>query len=449
MACLNIFESSFTFKTSKCFSFEAVQTQRNSDASQSRTPFLKKAEGGIVLPSVSIVKLTPENMRCLDTDHWIKDLMKHIHFECGINAHDLANSIDGHVFLKLMHTSLEIDESSDINISSESVVESANLISTPLTNDSINQVPIDALIIAAPLRRRTPATLSIAFELPNHFFKDTVNNECTAVIVVLNILFQKVCSTGGDYFQFDAQTLEVFGDDTITESFSVSEQLNRYIKESFPLYIDIVPPNQSWTFLNSDDLQLEGQSSLTNEELERLKFMELQRFSLQIVGSLYLASPSYSYESATTGVCASMHEDEISIVRAATTEDSSGVSPSPVSKFVLGTTVATALDESSSVAHDILTICVAVAVEMNDSNDAMNVIGIPMINKSSAAIVTTSNRNELEDARKYARQLVEEVGYKGRDDILALCSKYTNEPQILSVAQYHESTIESVSNLIV
>ena len=109
-----------------------------------------------------------------------------------------------------------------------------------------------------------------------------------------------------------------------------------------------------------------------------------------------------------------MHEDEISIVRLC-----------HYRRFIRQ--------------ESITNICVAVAVEMDDSNDAMNVIGIPMIIKSSAAIVTTSNRNELEDARKCARQLVEEVGYTGRDDILALCSKFSNEPQILSVAQYHES----------
>ena len=291
------------------------------------------------------------------------------------------------------------------------------------------------MIIATPLRRRTPATLTIAIELPNFFFKDDVNNESTAAIVVLNTDIRKVSSTGGDYFQFDAQSIKLFGGDTVTDMFLVSMQLRHFLAEMFPLYITIVPPNQSWTFLDSEEdlLPNEQSSILTIDEIECLRFMELQRFSLEIIGSLYLASPSDSTGRAVIGACASLHDG----IPMETT--GSDLSPSPMINFALRNTAA-----ADSSALDILTICVAVAVEMNDRNDAMKVIGIPILNKPSAVIVTTSNRNELEDARKFARRIVEDVGYKGREEVIAFCNRFTHDPHILSASEYRESTIESI-----
>lgn len=107
MLSLSTFESIFTLKTSKCLPFQSVQRMSGVD---SRAPFLIEAEGGIILPSVSIVKLTLEEVLSLHAEHWIKDLMERIMFECGISIDNSADScVAGHVFLKVIHTSLEID----------------------------------------------------------------------------------------------------------------------------------------------------------------------------------------------------------------------------------------------------------------------------------------------------------------------------------------------------
>ena len=129
--------------------------------------------------------------------------------------------------------------------------------------------------------RRSPVTMSIAFELPNHQSNICTPESSEVVVLVLVVNITRKVDTGGTSLHFEPAIVEMYFGDSLQSSYAVSRPLKHSVNQLLSTYISVLPPNNSWSFLGSDD-SLEHRRNFVS--------LELQRLNIEHVGTLYLTS---------------------------------------------------------------------------------------------------------------------------------------------------------------